>query len=235
MIALTSISPKHTNGNNQAEAVKSWKEHGFKVVSLNHPSEIEALKPLYPEVDFIPTERTAEKHFGKKYVMINALLDYAKQAKGDHFLIINSDILLFDKHNVLPGIKQRSEEGITFIKRMDYETDFATSKKYDHGIDAFFIHRKFLDIFPQSIYCMGQTFWDYWIPYRSVEAGVPIFELKEPLAYHKKHDIQYKPEEWVKMGRYFQWENNLERFNNGRSGIARMSHYVYNKFTQAAK
>jgi hypothetical protein len=167
-----------------------------------------------------------EAHFGKKYVSINAMLDWAKEQKEDQFLFINSDIIINDPKGLLNQVR----DGVAMIKRMDFDEDISKAKKYDHGIDAFIIPYKYLKIFPQSIYCMGQTFWDYWIPFRTVKEGVKLFEIKEPIIFHKKHNVQYKQDQWIKLARYFQWENDLYKYS---SAINRMSLFIYQTFTQA--
>lgn len=226
MIAITSIAPNHRN--NQLNAVNSWLNYGLRVVSLNHPDEIKELKDIYKGVEFIPTERTMQALFGKKYVAINALIDYAKGLNEEVYLFINSDIVIIDKHDIIKRAKEKSKEGVVYAKRHDYTEENNEVKKYEYGIDAFFIHKNYLNIFPQSIYCLGQTFWDYWVPYRAIKEGVKIFEVQEPFIYHKIHPFQYKMEDWKKIGKYFIWENDLERFNN----VGKMSQYVYQLFTQ---
>ena len=141
---LTSISPSHTNS--QTDAVMSWLNNGLKVISMNHESEIIELKTLYPGVEFVPTYRTMEKTFGKKYVNVNALLDHAKALKEDHFCIINSDIQIIDNSGELNNVKDRMSDGVLFARRLDFDNDPKINKRFDLGLDVFFIHKKFFKI-----------------------------------------------------------------------------------------
>jgi len=232
MIAITSIAPFHTNDGIQEISVQTWIDSGLKVYSLNCAAEIPELKKKFPNVEFISTHRTFDKAFGKPYVAINAMLDFAKDYKDDLFMIINSDIQIYDDLKVFDYAKNKANEGVIMIKRNDYENTRVISKRYDHGVDAFIIHKKFLNIFPQSVFCMGQTFWDYWIPYHCFLTGTPLFNLNENLLYHKEHSFQYKMEAWQQLGKYFQWENNLERYT---TNIGKMSHFIYQTFMNYAK
>lgn len=224
MIALTSISPKHLNQGIQKVAVKSWIDLGMKVVSMNNPSEIELLKEEYKEVKFVSSYRTMEILFQRPLISVNALLDYAKEQKEDHFMIINSDIIIKDVYNMLPGIKERMDAAVTMVKRRDFDTDINQHKVFESGIDIFFIHKKFLNIFPQSIYCIGECWWDYWIPYTLIKNGITLHKLNEPFAFHKTHNIQYDMFKWGWIAEYFKWENNLR----GKGNASQLNTFVYN-------
>jgi len=230
MIALTSISPKHIIEDAQLNAVNSWFPYCEKVVSFNHPTEIESLKKIYPKVEFVATERTLEHHFERKHVSVNALLDWAKAQKPNCFLLINSDIIIKCEKELIDGFIKKSETHVLIAHRNDFENDVNESDTtiYKAGIDAFFVHSNFINIYPQSIYSLGQTYWDYWIPYTAIKNKIPVILIKENCFYHKKHPAQYKLEQWVKMGRYFRLENDLTgMFTDSSNHLGRMSSYVY--------
>lgn len=229
MIALTSISPKHINQGIQKIAVQSWLDLGMEVVSMNSEKEIELLKEEYKgtKVKFIASHRTMEVKFGRPLITINALLDYAKDQKDDHFMIINSDIIIKDVCDTLPGIRQRMENAVTMVKRRDFETDINKNEVFDSGIDIFFIHKKFLNIFPQAIYCIGECWWDYWIPYVLLQNGITVHKLNEPFAFHKKHNIQYDMYKWGWIAEYFKLDHNLKGKN-----AAQLNQYVFNYIHQ---
>lgn len=226
MIALTSISPKHKNADIQKVAVKSWTDLGIRVVSMNNPAEIELLREDYKGigVEFVHSHRTMEVLFARPLITINALLDYAKDQQEDHFMIINSDIIIKDVHHMLPGITERMESAVTMVKRRDFDNDINLNKTFESGIDIFFIHKKFLKVFPQSIYCIGECWWDYWIPYTLIKNGITLHKLNEPFAFHKTHSIQYDMYKWGWIAEYFKWENNLK--SKGNAG--QLNQYVFN-------
>ncbi len=229
MIALTSISPAHNNYESQLTAIKSWRKHGYKVVSLNSKSEIDQLKG-FKDVEFIETQRTNEVLFKKPYTHISAIIDHAKTTNHDYFLILNSDVIINDKRNITESITQRSESGVVIFNRYDFDDDMEVCKRYDLGFDGFFINKKWLDIFPQSVLCLGQCFWDYWLPYQAVLKKVPIFLLKEPYFYHKKHHLQYSSDDYLATGRIFEGEVSvLDPKITTHKNISAMSQYVYER------
>lgn len=207
MIAITSISPGHKNYDSQLRAIQSWKDAGYEVVSVNSKEEIEQLKGF--DVKFIPTNRHNQQLFGKPYVTVSAIIDYLKEVKSKYSLIINSDIIIRDPENITEELKKRSEESIIIMNRRDFDTDIDINKVYENGFDAFFINEKFLDQFPQTILCLGQCHWDYWLPYVSIINKVKVKKLKEPYIYHHIHSIQYSAANWLKTGEIFMGEVGL--------------------------
>lgn len=226
MIACTSISPKHANNDIQLKAVNSWNDLGLKVYSFNCKKECEQLAPLYPNVTFIETNRTMEYHFGKPYVSINAVIDWAKESEFNEFCIINSDIELKTDIDTINRIKSAMAEKILLCNRVNYDTDYKGTQ-YLQGIDVFFIHKKWMSIFPQTIFCFGQCFWDYWIPFTASKNGIEVQFIKQDIAFHKNHNVQYSEENWNKTGRYFMWNNDLYQFHPTQ-GIGKMSTFVFN-------
>jgi hypothetical protein len=221
MIAITSISPGHKNFDKQLEAVNSWIEAGFKVVSLNAPEEIALLKE-FKQVEFIPTHRHNKLLFGRPYVTASALIDYLKDRKEEFNLIINSDIII---KGDTEKIKSMSKDGVVVMHRADFDLDMSKSKFYELGYDGFFINKKFLDVFPQTILCLGQCFWDYWLPYTALKAKVKVYNHKEPYLFHQLHNAQYSQEQWRITGEIFRAEMGLMNFNR----VGQMSDYVFKR------
>lgn len=202
MLIVTSLSPHHSNFLLQLESVESWSKFG-KCYSLNVAKEIEQLQPLYPSITFVETHKTVESLFQKPYVTINAIMDFAIE-KDEDLLIINSDIILTE----LPPLHTN---GLTIFSRWDYTDHFGDARLFVAGYDVFYLPKTFLKVFPPSIYSLGQTFWDHALPYRFIINNIPVYWAKEKCAFHKLHRTQWKFEDWEKMGRYFQWEFNLNK------------------------
>lgn len=211
IVAYTSLSPSHHNVDTQRNSVESWHKLGMEIYSLNNPSEAESLKKIYPEyIKFIPTLKTSKHIFGKPYIVINAMIDHFQQNKtGDVLMLINSDIILSPATDLIKKIKSISEIGIIISSRNDYKNKFEDGKKYGFGFDVFFIHNKYANIFPPTIYSMGQTWWDYWVPYTALKNNIPVFRIEEKFAFHKEHPKQYQDKDWYRMTDYFKFENNI--------------------------
>jgi hypothetical protein len=222
MLAITSISPSHKNFDVQQKAINSWIVAGYEVVSLNSTEEIEALKG-FEGVKFVPTERHNKKIFGKPYVIVSAIIDYLKEVKSEYSLITNSDIIILDTNNTTEKLKERSEEAIITMHRRDFEGDITSSKVYEDGFDGFFLNYKHLEVFPQTLLCLGQCHWDFWLPYIATIHGAKISKLNEPYLFHAKHNVQYSKEDWKRTGEIFRAEIGMLRHTNvGQvTGIAR--------------
>jgi hypothetical protein len=213
MIAITSISPSHKNFEVQQKAIQSWIVAGYEVVSLNSQEEIELLKG-FEGVKFIPTGRHNKKIFGKPYVIVSAIIDYLIEVKSEHSLIVNSDIILLDTDNTTEKLKQRSENEIIIMHRRDFEGDISQSKVYTLGFDGFFINYKHLEVFPQTILCLGQCHWDFWVPYIATIHGAKISALNEPYLFHATHNVQYSKENWKRTAEIFRAEIGMLRHTN---------------------
>src|SRR6185503_6493270 len=114
-----SISPTHINKDIQAKAIQSWIDLGMEVYSFNCMKEIFILKPLYPNVHFIVTNRTMELTYGKPLVSINSVMDWAKQRDEDHYCIINSDVELKTDKGFIERVKLKMEDAIILDNRID--------------------------------------------------------------------------------------------------------------------
>ena len=128
---------------------------------------------------------------------------------GDILMLINSDIILNCTAEFINKVMSISESCIPIAHRNDYTKNLTISKKYSFWFDVFFIHLKYIPVFPPAFYSMGQTWWDYWLPYKAIKNNVPVFLIEEPFAYHKEHPMQYNASDWIKMTEYFKWENNI--------------------------
>lgn len=232
MIFVTSISPSHVNNDQQLKAVESWLQFG-DVYSFNHKSEIQQLKEKVPKVEFVETTRTLEHVYNKPYVMISAVLDWCKSKTYEQYCIINSDIEIKTTKETIEKIKAEMYNSLVLSNRVNHNGDYRGTQ-YLLGIDAFFIHKRFMSIYNQSMHCFGQCFWDYWIPYTAIKKGIEVKFIKKDIAFHLDHPAQYNEDMWKKSGRYFLWENNLYQFND-RTEIGTMSRFVFNFIYNASQ
>lgn len=225
MIAITSIAPGHKNFDKQIIAVRSWIKAGYRVVSLNCPEEISQLKD-FKDVEFIPTHRHNQKIFKRPHVIASAIIDYLRDQKDEFNLILNSDVIIKEKSNT-EKIKELSKTGVVIMNRRDFDVsmDEDSTPVFEGGFDGFFINNRFLDIFPQTILCLGQCFWDYWIPYSVIQAGVKLYKFDEHYLFHQKHNVQYSHANWEKTGEIFRAETGQVGF----SKVSQLSDHVFKR------
>jgi hypothetical protein len=233
MIAITSISPTHINADIQGKAVAGWIELGMKVVSVNSKAECDLLKSKYKDVQFYSTERTLEMTYGKPYVQISAIFDICKSLEEDNFCLINSDIELKSDVATIGKIELLMANELLMCNRINHNGDYKGAK-YLAGIDVFFIHKRFLRLFPQTMHAIGMTFVDYFIPYTALNSGIQTTFIEQEIAYHLNHAAQYSRDNWLKSGRFFLWESNLYQFSDTH-GVGKMSEFVKNFIYNASK
>ena len=197
MIILTSLSPKHSNGANQTAAISSWNKIA-KCFSLNAPEEEKDVINSYPGISIITTDRTMQHLYNKPLVNINEFFHVASKLYDD-LLITNSDIIIKD----IPAFKQ---DGITVFSRYDYIEDIIKCKKFENGFDVFYIPKKYLGIFPPSIYALGACWHDYYTPLTAINKGIPVYTFNTPYSFHKIHSVHYPQQEYFDIGEIFRWE-----------------------------
>ena len=127
----------------QFEAIQSWLNYGFEIVSLNTQSEIDKLAGKFPSVRFLPQPRDGRIIARKPVIYVNDILDYFIETKHKRCGIINSDIFLAPDYQ----FKERIETAVTgtllISPRTDVSNFTAVNGTLDpYGFDAFFLKEK---------------------------------------------------------------------------------------------
>jgi hypothetical protein len=159
--------------------------------------------PMVPQEDG-GTMRSAARLYGKPYIFIDDVFaDFL--ASGEEVCIItNSDIQLNDPSALLRGYIEKARTSVVISNRQDHNGDYQ-GKTYPHGFDVFIVNRSFVETLPPTLFCLGQTWWDYWLPYRAIKQGIPLTLVKEPLFWHHRHEQQHSGEQWRRMTEHFCW------------------------------
>lgn len=199
--ALTSLSPARDSIDVQRRAIASWREAGLEVRSFNHPSELATLATNY-DVTFIPVEDTAFEVFGRHFIPINTMLEWAAGRKATA-LVINADIELRMKPWELQRVRRAAAGGLCYFIRHNHDGDLARAEREPYGIDAFLLSGTDAALVPPSFLSMGQPFWDYWLPHLFAAAGRPLVRVDFPAAFHRKHAQRWSWEAWHRCGLEF--------------------------------
>lgn len=211
--AFTSIAP--ANLERQKEAISTWGD--YDVYSFNTAKEIEVLKKEFTNVTFIENNRTAEHYFGKPYPLISAFIDHFKTLSDDAYILINSDI------EVCANIDFKLLDASAVFHRYNY--DEKDESVYLYGLDMFYLLSKDLEVFSQSLLCIGQCFWDYMVPYRLIENNRKCYRVTTKSIRHKSHKENYTSEQWERTARFFRAEINKE---NDYKQLSQFNNFVYN-------
>ena len=205
MCLATSLVPGRDESLQQIN-VRSWRDAGFTVLSVNGATEADALKTAFPDVEIIVAEKTAEQIAGKPVPFIHDLLNALKQwcanqgaAPGQCLVgIINADIFLRASPQL--NLTLRNNIANTFIlgPRVDVEDasmfkSFAPTggETFSVGYDYFLMPGDFLDDFEESPFAMGMPFWDFWFPLVALLNGRSLRSLNAPVALHVQHETEW--------------------------------------------
>ncbi|BBB90084.1 MAG TPA: glycosyltransferase [Methylomusa anaerophila] len=197
----TSLAPRDFD--NQRGAVRSWKNLGFEVVSINAPAEIALLKPHFPDIEFVTANRDAEEKYGKPYIYLDDFLTFFKNRGCKVCGIINSDILL-NKENFHSIIYNEANDALVYGPRVNIDSFDLTQQQgtmEPHGFDYFFFDKALIPCFPREEFCVGLPFWDYWLPLVAAACEFTVKKIITPVAYHVKHPARWDWESWTLFAR----------------------------------
>jgi hypothetical protein len=196
-VVVTSLIPRACR--QQSAAVNSWHNHGFEVVSVNTPEEIETTRFLYPQVDRWIAESDLPPHYGKKTQWIHRLIQVSLELSKDVW-IINSDCLLIGDQSITRAAMSR---GPAIIPRFNYERSLDDAEQEQWGLDAFYLPKDLAAQIPETCYAIGIPFWDYWLAWW-LEQRRRISWVGAKILYHKSHPLRWSTEEWLFGRDWFQ-------------------------------
>lgn len=175
----------------QQVAVASWLDQGFSVLSLNAMEEIGNLERHFPGVDFVPASRTAKPFIGKPLVFVNDLLDALGRRSEPIVGIVNSDIRIDARAGLADFIARHSSDGLLFGPRLDVRSwDDPDGRQDPFGFDLFFFPRVMAGIWPPTRFCLGQGYWDFWMPLTAILQNKPARKIVPPVARHIVHETR---------------------------------------------
>ncbi len=197
IVIVTSLAPRDITV--QRQSIVSWLDNGFRVVSLNSADEIKEIEKYFPEIVFIPIQRNAKEQFGKPYVYFDDVIDYFRNCDVQVCGIINSDIILQNiSDDIIDIIYRESKDSMVYGSRLDIASldRLADGIPYELGFDFFFFDRSILDVYPQSDFCIGLPWWDYWAIIIPLVHHIPVKRLRSSFAFHIIHPQNWNKEPW---------------------------------------
>jgi FkbM family methyltransferase len=174
---------------------------GLEVRAFNHPSEVAGLSKSY-DVEFVPVAHTSVSQFGKHFIPINVMLDWAARHDAP-ILLINADIRLEMTDETFRRIRWLSEGGLCYFVRHNHYGNVTQAIREPYGIDAFLLHGRDADLLSPSFMSMGQPFWDYWLPEAFVSHHRPVYTVEFPAAFHHHHPQRWSFESWRRCAMEF--------------------------------
>lgn len=188
--AVTSMSPSATRLQRQLDVVRSWKQLGLKVVSVNTTAEIRTMSGSFPDVEFVANDRLPSL-FKRRSQSIKGMVDIGRTV-ADSVLLINSDIETIGSFDVVQKcvVSRKPMVGI----RHNYDTEIGASRLELWGIDVFLVPPH-VEV-PELGFAIGRPMWDYWMCWVLENSG-PVEWVGKPLFYHKSHELNWSTSEWT--------------------------------------
>jgi hypothetical protein len=195
----------------QADCVASWLDAGFKVYSVNAPDEIPRLAARFPQVAFVPTDRDARVMLGRKTPMIDDLLLALARQDRPVVGIVNADICMETGRDWRGILGAAVGSTMVIGHRVDVETwpekpgdTLVSGVPYRDGFDLFFFEKAAI---PDCLagdgaglgFAMGTPWWDYWFPLTLAFKNYHLALLREPVAAHFIHPMNYEWDSWEQM------------------------------------
>lgn len=216
----TSISPSHILGDVQQRAARSWMCAGIPYTTINAQSE----RITAPDgAQCLIAERDGSKLYGKPYIFVDDLLTQAKADDVDVAIITNSDIELVS--NITKHL-QLAANHMVISRRIEYKKTPSDGKVYPYGVDLFMLPRRMLDLWPSSQFVLGQTWWDYWLPYWAMKHKERVLMPRVPVIAHKAHKIQHSPEQWHRQTCLFQFLTGYKPLRPAQETGTAIHHYI---------
>jgi len=198
----TSIAPKRLD--EQKEAIESWRKIGFDVVSINCPDEIQRLREFFPKVRFVQARRNARELLGKPLIYFDEFLKFFQRSGSEICGIVNSDIHLVADQGIVPFIKTHAQNSLIYGSRTEVDSlDLLEGEVCQTGFDFFFFDKSLISCFPESEFCIGMPWWDYWVPLIPAVEGFQTKRLVSPFAYHIRHTCEWEKEKWLLLAKRF--------------------------------
>ena len=185
---VTSVAPH--NVENQRRAMDSWLRAGFSVTSLNAAAEIDRCREFFPELQFHPVGRDANAECGRPLVYLDDVFAFLRNTGADICGLINSDIHLRADTAAIDYVLEQARGSLLLTCRTDVESlEDRTGEVFKHGIDVFFFDKGILDLVPSSKFCLGQPWWDYWLPtcVLGMQKQIALKLVTFPFIAHVRH------------------------------------------------
>ncbi|MDR3590931.1 MAG: glycosyltransferase [Negativicutes bacterium] len=195
---LTSLTPDNILV--QQAALRSWRQCGFTAVALNSPADIDALRPHFPDTEFVPAYRDGRSAYGRPCVYIQDLLDCASRRPTAVCGIVKADIV-FKGEKLAAFMAKEAADSIVFGSRLDVEAlESVEGTPRTGGFDYVFFPKNKTGCYPAESFCLGLYWWDYWLILMAIANDLPGKMLVSPVAWHVRHAAPADVGLWTRLG-----------------------------------
>lgn len=226
---FTSLSPNPRSISTQQTCTTSWVTHGHKVVCVQGPDD-DVRESAPDNAEIMRFKPIMAGRQSRPYIALDSILE-AFLATGDKSCcIINGDIEISDPLKLMDAAEATGR--LVCGRRWDHDGVYDHAKVFPNGFDFFIIHREHALATPRSMFVIGQTFWDYWLPWSCSMRGYRLVTIGPPVAYHRRHPMNYGHEDWVRTVQHFLWLTRRPLNSAPNRVSAEVHRYLTSKITQ---
>jgi hypothetical protein len=167
----------------QEAFINSWKDAGFRIVSVNSDKEIDLLKNYSSDVEFVSNGTYDDRS------KLSVFFEHIISSREPYAGIVNADCILFNYDDLVSGLLAEALGSVLLLERLNIDPDTARpTGRSCSGFDAFFFDTKFLDHLKKgNHYEIGQPMWDFWFPIAMSLAGAELKIPVMPVILHVDH------------------------------------------------
>ncbi|HUA53736.1 MAG TPA: hypothetical protein VMB81_16305 [Candidatus Sulfotelmatobacter sp.] len=171
--------------------ISSWRDAGFRVVTINGEEEAAAIAPTYPDVEIRAVERTALEEYGRPLIYMKDILAQCDPASEALVGIVNADVLLTDPAALRRHLATHDGRHILYGARRDVAdyTKPLDGMRYAWGFDYFFLPEGAAHTVPDAGLLFGHNWWDYWFPLALAAQGYRLSPSRDLSVAHLHHDV----------------------------------------------
>jgi hypothetical protein len=185
----------------QATCIRSWKDAGFRIVSLNTADEVNHIRSFAPDIDFFEIPR------GSARPLITDFFTAAAASGAQTGGIINADCMLIDQMGLAKRLAKHLD-GLAIIERFNIDQNtLRPTGQTCFGFDAFFFTTAALAAVKwNASFRIGDSWWDYWLPLAFYFAGFEPRTLPGPALMHLDHGRAWDWQAWeADFRRFFEF------------------------------
>lgn len=181
-VAVTSLAPDRLE--RQTVCLDSWEMAGLSIHAVQSATEIEQLKPIYPQV----SQWRSSDDVGPPRIKRMASIAYLL---GQTILLINADVEIRGEQRL---IREAIAGGVLVGVRHNYDSVWWQGKVEKWGVDAFSFTPEAASRLLDLDFRIGRPVWDYWILdyFKSSQMNW----ICEPLFFHKTHELGWSDEDF---------------------------------------
>jgi hypothetical protein len=167
----------------QEAFINSWKDAGFRIVSVNSDREIGLLKNYGRDIEFVSNGTYDDRS------KLSVFFEHIIRSREPYAAIVNADCILFNYDDLVGALLTEALGSVLLLERLNIDPDTARpTGRSCSGFDAFFFDTKFLDHLKEgNDYEIGQPMWDFWFPIAMSLAGAELKVPVMPVILHVDH------------------------------------------------